>query len=117
MNTDKSSRENRSTKRTPTGIVGAALANDLQTISRIIDIWPEAVNEQDSCGLSALMAASGRGHIRIVKLLASHPDILWHLMDDTGRTALDYAYFHLDVLQYLVKLQFGEINLLKPEAI
>ena len=117
MNTKKNARSQEATSGVETGIIEAAISNDLDTVFHILGSNPEAVNEQNSYGVSPLMAAAGRGHLRTVKVLASSPDVSWHLVDDIGRTALDYAYYHTEILEYLVSVQFGSIDLSRPEVI
>lgn len=117
MKPDKNSKEGMSTDQTSTGIVDAALKNNFDEVSAILDRNPDAVNEQNENGLSAAMAAAGRGHLRIVELVSHFPDLNWKLMDKSGRTVLDFAYAHEDVLECVVRRQFGNIDLGKLELV
>ena len=100
-----------------TGIVVAAMENNYDLVLSILSTVPAAVNEQDALGVSAMMAAAGRGHIRIVRLLSDSSKIIWSLMDQEGQTALDYAYGQREVLEHIVECQFGNMNLGRPEIV
>ena len=102
---------------TNTGIVAAALKNDYDNVVKILREFPDAVNEQDQQGMSALMVAAGRGHLRIVQLICSCPEVSWSLVDNSGRTALDLAYGQTDILKQIIRSQFGGVNLSKPEVL
>lgn len=98
-------------------IVEASLNNDYELVSSIMEKFPDSVNEQNEFGLSALMAATGRGHLRIVLLLTSSPKITLDLVDCDGNSVFDYSYSHPEILAHLMNVRFRGVNILKPEII
>jgi len=73
-------------------IVACALRNDFGGVDSILAADPAQINAQRSdTGITAIMAASGRGLERMVAHLLSKDDIDTTLRDDFGKDALLHA--------------------------
>ncbi|KAJ6112298.1 hypothetical protein N7523_008359 [Penicillium sp. IBT 18751x] len=82
------------------------------------------VNEQDCHSFTALMLASARGKLEVVKILLEHPNLNLNAMDDQGRTPFWWAAAggHFDIVQLLanqsgVKKRLKDSNGLTAYAI
>jgi hypothetical protein len=73
-------------------IVSCALRNDFRGVDLILAADASQINAQrDDSGISALMAASGRGLERMVGHLLSKPDVDTSLRDSFGKDALQHG--------------------------
>tara|TARA_R110002096_G_scaffold116192_1_gene251911 strand:+ start:256 stop:630 length:375 start_codon:yes stop_codon:yes gene_type:complete len=73
-------------------IVKYALENNFRGVDRVLSFDPAQINaQQEGSGVTALMAASGRGLDRMVAHLLSKADIDTALTDNFGKDALLHA--------------------------
>ncbi len=85
-------------------IVAFALSNNFEGVDKILKLEPEMINAQriDS-GVSALMAASGRGLHRMVDHLLAKEGVDLYLKDNAGRDAFDHAILFPQVVERLMR--------------
>lgn len=69
-------------------LILAAERGDLYGIRDAVLSGTSVNYQEDRTGITALHAASARGHLSAVKLLLAHPDIDPQLLDNFGRDAL-----------------------------
>ena len=81
----------------------SVVSRDIELLSRLVAVYPLAVNELTEHGVSALHLAALDGNIDIIKFLVGvNADI--NLLDNNGRSVLDYAVQsgQFDASQYLI---------------
>lgn len=83
-------------------IIDCALRNDFFGVDSALERNPKAINSQHKdSGITALMAASGRGLDGMVLHLLKKPEIDLTIVDNTGRSAFDHAMLFPEIIGYL----------------
>ena len=96
-------------------IVHYALRNDFKGVDRILSYDPSQINAQrEDSGLTALMAASGRGLDRMVAHLLAKPDIDTMITDDFGKDALLHGRPFPQVVQQIMRHRHPNMKWQEP---
>lgn len=89
--------------RTGDDIVSCALRNDFRGVDRELARNPDAIrNQWIESGITALMAASGRGLERMVQHLLAKDGIDFDQQDNSGKTAFDHARPHPKIVRLIM---------------
>jgi ankyrin repeat protein len=97
--------------RGPWQLVRAAKAGDAQLVARLLGEGRD-VNEADESGWTALMYASQKGHVEVVRLLLAREGVEVNKTEQDGATALMVASDcgHVDVVRLLLSREGVEVN-------
>lgn len=97
-------------------IVTFAMENNFGAVDAVLANQSEQINAQrEGSGITALMAASGRGMERMVVHLLSKPGIDTTIVDETGRTALDHGRIFPGVVAKIMKHRNPGMKWSEPE--
>lgn len=96
-------------------IVDFALRNDFLGVDRILANDPKQINAQrDESGVSALMAASGRGMERMVRHLLSKEGVDTSITDNFGKDALDHGRIFPSVVKSIMQHRNPDLRWSEP---
>ena len=96
-------------------IVECALKNDFSAVDTILEDDPSLINAQRSdTGLTALMAASGRGLRRMVVHILAKEGIDLFIRDFEGQDAFDYAVLFPEVTELLMRKRLPKMRWSEP---
>ena len=88
-------------------IIECALQNDFKGVRWALERDPESINDQRrGIGITALMAASGRGLDDMVTFLLRQPHIDIDIVDDAGKTALEHGRLFPSVVSKIMNAKF-----------
>lgn len=94
-----------------TDIIQCALTNNFEGVDRALAADPRAINAQRSgSGITALMAASGRGLERMVEYLLSKDGVDVSISDDFCREAIHHARPFPKVIAILTMFEHPELK-------
>ena len=97
-------------------IVAYALNNNFDGVDAVLASDPEMINaRKEESGITALMAASGRGLEEMVNHLLSKPGIEYDLVDDKGRTALNHAVLFPEIVAKIMMARLPNVKWSAPD--
>jgi len=100
----------------PGDIVAYALNNNFDGVDKVLASDPEMINaRKEESGITALMAASGRGLEDMVDHLLKKTGIDYDLIDDKGRSALNHAVLFPEIVSKIMVARLPNIKWGKPE--